>query len=148
MLTFKLFLESEEDKNIKSTLKKIPRHHAKLVDGYTFTFKGGNTLPGDDSHIGYMDRKPKEICIAAPWNYGREFTFLHEIAHLVLDKLVPNELKKKWVEIVKRTNKGEDEALHQSPEELFCMAYAQHYADNKMVKYNYPEWMHFIEQLP
>lgn len=144
MMTFKIFLENEEEKNIRQTLNKLPSRHSDLVRGYRFTLKGGNTLPGDDEHIGYMDEKPKEICVAAPWNYGREFTLLHEIGHQVWDKLVPDALKKRWVDIVRQTK----DRQKQSPEELFCMAYANFYAKNKMVIHDHPEWNKFIKDLP
>lgn len=149
MLTFKIFLENEEDQNIKDTLRKLPQKHSDLVHGFTFTLKSGNTLPGDDEHIGYMDRKPKEICVAAPWNYPREFTLLHEIAHLVWDKM-PQQLKKKWfslVDSVKSKEKDNREGFKQTDDELFCMTYAQFYSNNKMVKYDHKELLNFIKSL-
>jgi len=144
MLTFKNFIESEEDENIKDTLKKLPKSHSDLVHGYQFTLKGGNTLPGDDDHIGYMDDHKKKIAVAAPWHYGREFTVLHEIAHRVWETLVPDELKHKWKEIVERTKNKQK----QSAEELFCMAYANFYAKHQMVIHDHPEWNKFIRDLP
>jgi hypothetical protein len=144
MLTFKKYMESEEDDNIKDTLDKLPQNHSDLVRGYRFTLKGGNTLPGDDDHIGYMDDHKKHIAVAAPWNYGREFTVLHEIGHRVWEKLIPDELKHKWKEVVARTKNKQK----QSAEELFCMAYANYYAQHKMVIHDHPEWNKFIRDLP
>lgn len=147
MLTFKQFIEqseqSEEDKDILNTLSKIPQSHAALVKGYTFKFQGGNTLDGDDDHIGYVQDDPKVIVVAAPWNYGREFTLLHEIGHRVHEKL-PKEYHHRWAQIVART----PDKQPQSPEELFCMAYACHYAKNKITIHDHPEWHKFVEELP
>lgn len=134
---------SEEEKDIKRTLSKIPKGHAKLVQGYKWKFEPGNTLNGDDEHIGYIDDSEKEIAVAAPWNYGREFTILHEIGHRVWDRLSPY-LKREWEQIVKNTKRKQN----QSPEELFCMAYANHYAKNKIVIHDHNTWHKFIERLP
>ena len=148
MKSFSQFLEqkakTEEEKNIQATLKKIPDSHGKLIKDFHVNFEGGNTLHGDDQHVGYVDEEDKEICLASPWNYGREFTFLHEIAHKVYERLVSNDLKKKWAGIVKKTKNKQE----QSPEELFCMAYANHYIKNKIVIHDHPEWHKFIEELP
>jgi hypothetical protein len=148
MKSFSKFLEqkakTEEEKNIQATLKKIPDSHGKLVKDFHVRFEGGNTLHGDDQHVGYVDEEDKEICLASPWNYGREFTFLHEIAHKVYEKLMSNDLKKKWAEIVKKTKNKQK----QSPEELFCMAYANHFIKNKIIIHDHPEWHKFIEELP
>lgn len=135
--------KTEEDKNVLHTLSKLPPSHANLVKGYTFKFTGGNTLDGDDDHVGYIQEDPKVIVIAAPWNYGREFTLLHEIAHRVYDRL-PDSLKKQWALIVKNTPNRQD----QSAEELFCMAYGCHYAKNKITIHDHPAWHRFIEDLP
>ena len=146
MMTFKNFLESksqEEDKDILGTLSKIPPSHAALVKGYTFKLQGGNTLSDDDDHIGYVQEDPKEIVVAAPWNYGREFTMLHEIGHRVYDKL-SGDLKKRWAVIVYQTPKRQK----QSPEELFCMAYAAAYSKHPPVIHYHKAWLKFIYNLP
>ena len=147
MFTFKRFIEhEEEDKDILHTLSKIPLSHAALVKGYTFKFQGGNTLDGDDDHIGYVQEDPKVIMVAAPWNYGREFTLLHEVGHRVYDR-IPDDLKHRWAQIVARTP-NRTGLTERNPEELFCMLYAQFYASNKVTKYDYPEWLEFIGDLP
>lgn len=146
MLSFKTFLKNEgeeEDQDILKTLSKIPPSHAALVKGYTFKFQGGNTLDDDDDHIGYVQEDPKEIVVAAPWNYGREFTMLHEVGHRVYERLNDG-LKNRWAMIVDHTKNRQK----QSPEELFCMAYANHYCKNKVVIHDHPAWHHFIERLP
>lgn len=158
MLSFKKFFEqSEEDKDILNTLNKLPRSHAALVKGYRFKFQDGNTLQGDKENIGYVDPKRKEIVVAAPWNYGREFTVLHEIGHQIYDRL-PRELRKKWEMIVQQTKdrqkqlagyKGQStDAIDQAPDELFCMAYAQYYSGSGLLKYDNNIWSQFIEDLP
>ena len=147
MGSFRKFMHDEMDAekaDIARTLEKIPDSHAALVRGYRWKFHAGNTLNGDEEHVGYMDDHSKEIAVSSPWNYGREFTVLHEIAHRVWEKLVPMEMKKMWHKIVAATPEKQD----QSPEELFCMAYANRYAKNKIVIHDHPQWHEFIERLP
>lgn len=135
---------SEETKDIQRTLSKLPPSHAALVSGFKWKFQAGNTLDGDDDHVGYMDPMSKEIAVAAPYNYGREFTILHEIAHKVWEHLVPAQLKQQWTQIVSNTKHKQN----QEPEELFCMAYANTYAKNKIVIHTHPEWEAFVKGLP
>jgi len=144
MLNFYLLLEkiqSEEQKNINATLKKIPKKHRKLLNGFKIHFSGHNTLEGDKNHIGsiYMDK----IKIAAPWNYGREFTLLHEIAHLLWEKIITDEQKKEWSKVVKKNK----HRLKQNDEELFCMAYANTYARHKIKVHTNSDWEKFINNL-
>ena len=137
MLNFKLFLEqkmSEEDKNVKDTLGNIPDSHRALVSGYKFNLQNGNTLDGDDKHVGFLDDKQKTIAVAAPWNYGREFTFLHEIAHRVWDQLLSKTERDQWQQI-----------CPEDSEEKFCMAYANFYVKNPIAKYNKSKWKKFIQ---
>lgn len=144
MLSFKKFLnESEEEKDVHKTLEKLPQSHRGLVKGFDVQFHGGNTLNGDDEHVGYMDAQQRKIAVAAPYNYSREFTFLHEIAHTLWERL-GNDIKERWAEIVKRTKHKQN----QSPEELFCMAYANYYAKNKVTIHDHGEWNEFIGNLP
>lgn len=143
-ISFRQFVEmeeSEEKSDIQRTLEKIPQSHADLVRGFNWKFSAGNTLKGDDQHIGYIDIRTKEIAVAAPWNYGREFTVLHEIAHQVYDNLIDDEQKAQWEQIVANTENKQN----QSPEELFCMAYANFYAKNKITIHDHPEWNEFIK---
>ena len=143
-MSFRRFFEmeeSEEKTDIRRTLSKIPKSHAQLVGGFNWKFSAGNTLKGDDQHIGYIDTRTKEIAVAAPWNYGREFTVLHEIAHQVWDNLMQPEQKAMWEKIVANT----DNKQNQSPEELFCMAYANFYAKNKITIHDHPTWNNFIK---
>ena len=147
MIRFKRFLETqEEEKDIQNTLNKIPDSHAELVRGFTWKFHSGNTLDGDDQHVGYMDDEQQEIAVAGPWNYGREFTILHEIAHKVWEKL-PKQLHQQWVNVVNKIEKN-DEALNQNPEELFCHFYAAYYSKNPPAKFYQKEPFQFIEGLP
>ncbi len=149
MTGFKQFVESKEKEEVKETLEKLPQEHQELAKGYKFKFFGGCTLKGSDENIGMIhlnDEKKKEIHVAAPWNYGRQFAFLHEIGHLVYEKyMAPNaKLRKKWKEITEKTKKK----LEQPPEELFCHAYANTYCKNKVVIHNHPEWERFIKAIP
>lgn len=144
MANFKLWLvESEEQDDIKKTLAELPKSHADLVRGYTVKFQGGNTMKGDESHIGMVDDQTKTITLAAPWRYPRSYTYLHEIGHLVWAHFVTPEMKKEWSRLALR-NKTENP---QNDEEEFCMSYAQHFANNKLIKYHLPERNRFVKTL-
>jgi hypothetical protein len=146
-MSFREFLQDdmgEERGDIARTISKLPPSHQKLVQGYKWKFHAGNTLNGDDDHVGYMDDQEKVIAVASPWNYGREFTILHEIGHRVWEFLVPDQLKQIWAHIVANTKEKQD----QEPEELFCMAYANHFVKNKIVIHDHPQWHEFIKALP
>jgi hypothetical protein len=143
MISFKTYMESdsEEEKNLRDTLDKLPLSHRNLVKGFSFQLQPGNTLKGDDEHIGYLDKGPKKIAVAAPWHYGREFTFLHEVAHRVWEKL-DDSIRNQWKSVAGKA--GDKEGV----EEAFCMAYAAVYCKNPPVKYHHPEWIRFIKSLP
>lgn len=155
-MRFRDYLESdasmgEEKDDVLTTLSKLPHSHRNSIKGFSWKFQGGNTLSGDDQHVGYMDNQEKEIAVAAPWNYGREFTALHEIAHTIWERL-PQQIKQQWFQVVKNTKltpeDQQNDSLNQNPEELFCMSYACFYAKHKIVTYYKPEWMKFIKELP
>lgn len=156
MMRFREFVKNagleEEMQDIKKTLAKLPPSHAALVKGYHWKFHAGNTLNGDTQHVGYVDDNTKEIAVAAPWNYGREFTILHEVGHKVWENYIaPHpQLVHQWNHLVMHMTpeqKGND-TLKQEPEELFCMSYAQKYAENKIEKFDNPLWQKFIDQIP
>lgn len=134
---------SEMDKNISDTLKKIPKAHSAFVKNYAFKWQPGNTLKGDDEHIGIINPIRKTVTIAAPWNFGREFTLLHEIGHKVFENFMTTELKKEWESIIKKTK----HKVKQNAEELWCHAYANHFAKNKIEIHNHPTWDKFIEKI-
>lgn len=144
---------TEEKEDIKKTLAKIPPSHAALVKDFKWKFHGGNTLNGDDEHVGYMDADSKEIAVAAPWNFSREFAILHEIAHKVWENL-PRKEQQKWAELVNKnapqqakSNPQAKDSLKQPPEEIFCHSYANFYSKHKNATYNNPEWMNFMKNL-
>jgi len=143
MKSFYLLLEkiqSEEEKNVKATLKKIPKEHAALIKGFNLKFTPNNTLKNDKKHIGFIHKK--NIVVAAPYNYGREFTLLHEIAHMVWEKLVSKELKEKWNNLYKKYKKK----LGQNSEEIFCMIYSNIYVRHKLETYDNKELEDFIKK--
>lgn len=144
-MNFKIYLENTEKHHIdvKSTLKKLPKQQRDLIKGYKIEFQPNNTLKGDSGHIGFIDEEKKKITIAAPWNYGREFTLLHEIGHAVWKYLLKNEDKKNWNKIVKNTKNKQK----QNSEELFCMAYANYYAKHKVEIHNHDKWNEFIRNI-
>lgn len=141
---FKKFFEQtkEQEANIQATLKKLPTSHRALVGEYKIKWHGDNTLQGDDGHIGIVNPNNKTITIAAPWNYGREFTFLHEIGHKVFERFMTKEMFAEWKKIIAKTK----DKMKQNAEELFCMAYANHFAKNKIVIHNHPEWDDYIKK--
>ena len=140
-MNFSQFLieAEEEDKNVAAMLKKLPKKHAALMKGFKFRYVPGNTLKGDDEHIGLI--KGKTVTAAGPWNYGREFTTLHEVGHMVWEKLMTPELKKAWGKVAKknpRQNQDHDE-------ENFCMAYAGVYTKHPPTTHSHPAWTDFIK---
>lgn len=146
VMYFKQFLaesEAEYREDIKKTLANIPKRHAALVAGYKFKFQNSNTLNQDKEHVGLIDAAKKQIVIASPWNYGRQYTLLHEIGHMVYDKFLDDANKETWKKIVKRTK----DKQNQSAEELFCMAYANTYAKNQIVIHTHPEWERFVKTI-
>lgn len=133
-------IKSEEEKNVESTLKKIPQKHADLVRGFNLKFTPNNTLKNDKDHIGYIFKK--DIVVAAPYNYGREFTLLHEIAHMVWEKLISEKIKKEWNKVYKKYKKE----LNQNPEEGFCMVYANFHVKHKLKTYDKHDLENFIKE--
>jgi hypothetical protein len=135
-----------EDGDVAKTIAKLPIHHQELVKGYKFLFEPHNTLKGDKGHVGMIVNKPEKVIrIAAPWRYSREFTTLHEIAHLVHELYVKGTpLEKEWKIIVSNTkNKKKDE----SPEELFCHSYAATFCQHPPSIHDHPEWRSFINKV-
>jgi hypothetical protein len=146
-MNFKTFLEQnskEENKSVKEALNKLPKAYRNLVKGFKFKFLDGSTLNGDSEHVGYMTNKPKVIAVAGPWHYGREFTFFHEVAHLVWEQLCDKDTRKAWGKVLAATK---DKRQHQGEEEMFCMAFANFYAKNKIVIHDHDTWKEFIKGL-
>ena len=150
MNEFKLFLESEEEKDIKSLISKLPKTHQKLLHGFKFTFTPGNTLKGDNDHIGYIHKD--KVVVAAPFHYSRSMVAAHEIAHLVWEHLMTTSLKQEWSKLLKRTMPEQIKsqpaqnrsALKQNDEEILCMVYAATYAKHPPVTYLNPAWQNFV----
>ena len=151
VLNFKSFMErcdceTVPRKDIKKTLNKLPKSHKDLVRGFEINYTNGNTIEGDKKHIGTIHKR--KIVVAAPWNYGREFTTLHEIAHMVWEYKVDSSMRKEWNKIAKDSMEKNKDLRDENPLELFCMAYAQHYAKNKFTKFEHQKWHEFIKKIP
>lgn len=148
-MDFSLYMteSTKSEREIKATLKKIPKAHADLVRDYRVVFQPSNCLKGDDKHIGLIDEKNKTITIAAPWNYGREFTLLHEIGHAVWKYAVSEEKKAEWKKLLASVKRGNKKGLDQNEEEIFCMSYAQTYAKNTLKKYDHEKLVDFVRGL-
>ena len=100
-MRFRQYLSDEEKRDVRKTLEKIPKWHADLVRGYEIYFQPHNTLKGDEGHIGFIDEDKKKIVVSSPWNYGREYTLLHEIGHAVWKYILDDDDKKEWKKILK-----------------------------------------------
>lgn len=149
MHSFKKFILSEisyqeNGPDISSTLKKLPKKHKSLLRNFKVNFQKGNNLTGDDGHVGSLDMSKKKLEIAAPWNYGREWTFLHELGHLVWDDLLDSDFKNQWKEVIRNTKKKK---ANQDAEELFCHGYANYFSKNKIELHNHPEWNEFMKKV-
>lgn len=143
-----LLRESKEsEKDIEKTLSKIPENHRNLIKDYKISFQQSNSLHRDEKHIGVIDEKNKTITIAAPWNYGREFTLLHEIAHAVWKYLVSEQKKEEWSRLFKEAKSKNKKDLSQNEEEIFCMTYAQYYAKNKLKKFDHKNLLEFVSKI-
>ena len=151
LLNFKLFLMESGtfESDLRETLKKIPKKHQNLIKGWKFKAHPENTIKGDKKSCGLIDEKKKTITVASPWNYGREYTFLHEIGHLVWKYLMPEEKREKWAqttEVIRSKNK-KNKSLDQNDEELFCMAYAASYCNQPVVAFDHDSWIDFIKKI-
>ena len=148
-MSFREYLIKSENsykEEIKKTLNKLPATHSALIKGFKFEFQGGNTLKNDTQHVGMIDVAKKKIIIAATFRYGREWTILHELAHLIYAKFLTPVLIKEWKKITKSTKMKKED--RQDPQELFCHAYSCFYSKNKIVKFDFPEWEEFIKKVP
>lgn len=148
-MEFRHFLveSSKGDGDVRKTLGKIPKEHRELVKGYKILFQPSNTLKGDDGHVGFIDEEKKTITVSSPWNYGREYTLLHEIGHAVWKYRMGDRRKSEWRKMLAPVKKKNDKDLDQNDEEIFCMTYAQAYANNKMVKYDHDKLVEFARKV-
>ena len=152
-LDFKSFLTESHKKflsDIQKTIIKIPKNHRTLIKDYTFEKQNGNTLKGDGDHVGIIDEKKKKITVAAPWNYSRSFTLLHEVAHAVWKYIMTSKLKEDWSQLIKDTKKdmSNSTSLDQNDEEIFCHTYASVYANHPPTTYLNEKREKFIKNLP
>jgi hypothetical protein len=146
-MSFKEFFESqtsEEERNIKETLRRIPAAHRRLIASYRYELETGNTLDHDNQHVGQIDDKKKIITLAAPWLHSRELTFLHEVAHKVWTAILTEEQKKSWRELLKKHPYPDRK---ESTEEAWCMAYASTYAKHPPAIYLCDDWQRFVKRV-
>lgn len=143
MRSFIQFVEqkSEEEKNLQKTIAKLPEKYQKLLKNFNIKLTCKNTLNSDKNHIGVIHKF--DIEVAAPWNYGREFTFLHEVAHLIWEKLITKNQKKEWKKLAKLYK----HKPKMNEEELFCMFFASTYATHQIETYSQPKLVSFIKNL-
>jgi hypothetical protein len=133
--------KSEERKNLDAVVSRLPKAHQNLLKHFDITYTCKNTLDGDDEHIGMIFKYDVEV--AAPWRYSREFTTLHEIAHLVWEKLLDKEQKKEW----KKLSKLYKNEPKMNEEELFCMTYGAAYSTHPPTTYNLPKLIRFVKSV-
>jgi len=136
---------NEEQEDVRKTIKKLPKSHQKLVKSYKFKFQKNNTLNGDHDHIGENDEDKKIITVCAPWNYGREFTLLHEIGHLVWTHFMTDALKDQWKKAYEEAEMLKKD--RQNPEEIFCHAYAATFSQRPPMAYYKPKWVKLIKTI-
>ena len=135
----------KDNADIEDSLAKLPKGHRKLVHGFHIKLEPGNTLHGDDGHVGVVMTSPKkQIKVAAPFNYGREFTLLHEAAHIIWQVYVKGtKWEKEWSQVCKlNKNRKKDEP----DEENWCHAYSNHFVKHKIVTHTCPEWDDYMER--
>ena len=149
-LNFKNFILSEASSidasiDTKKTIKKLPKEHQLLLKGYKISFESGCSLKNDKNHIGYNDLNKRKIVVSGPWHYGREFTLLHEIGHLIWFHYMKNDKAKQatWKALVKATPNKVD----QQAEEVFCHTYANLYSKHKMISHNQKKNKKFVKSI-
>jgi hypothetical protein len=139
-LNFKIFLAGEEKNDIENTISKLPKKHQEAINNIEIEYTCGNTLDFDKNHVGQI--KNNKMVVSAPWNYSRQFTTLHEIAHVIWCKILNDKQKKEWAKISKKKKLKE-----KNIEELFCMAYANYYSKHKLLIYKNKHWEIFIKKI-
>jgi hypothetical protein len=142
-VNFRKYLNDSESTDVKKTLEKLPTKHRKLVAPFKIQFQGGNTLKGDKGHVGCVDEKKMTITVASPWNFPREFTFIHEIAHLVWREFMTPKLREEWARLLKK----KPPEVKDTDEEIFAHVYSNHFVSNKVPKHTDPSWDNFIKKL-
>jgi|LakMenE18May11ns_1017448.scaffolds.fasta_scaffold9946943_7 hypothetical protein len=145
---FKNFFENEEKDGLIKTLDKVPKKHRELIHNFEIKYKNGTTL--DKENVGL--KCGKKIQISSPWHYSKEFVTLHELGHVVYEKMSLKN-KNKWKKLLKNTIKNQREktnskdSLKQSQEEIFCMAYASTYCKHAPNTYVNKDWQNFIKTI-
>lgn len=146
MDSFLLFLEQtkEQEENVKKTIAKLPKTHQKLVDGYKFVWQCDNHLKGDKGHVGLLDTAKKTITIAASFRWSQEWVLLHEIAHLVYNILLSEEMRGKWAELMKKVKRPLGE---KDDEEVFSHSFSNHFAFNQVDKFDDDRVMDMMKEI-
>lgn len=145
---FKKFFENEEKDGLYKTLEKVPKKHRELIHNFEIEYKNKTTL--DKENVGL--KCGKKIKVASPWYYSKEFVTLHELGHVVWEQL-ENSIKNKWKNLLKETIKDQKNksksrgSLNQSPEEIFCMAYASAYSKHPSNNFYNKKWIDFIKSI-
>ena len=142
-MEFNTFLENHE-KEINGTISKLPKRLQKILSGYNYVFEPGLGLKGDKKHIGAIDSEKKKITVSAPFEYGRNFCLLHELGHLYYAAFMTKKEKDVWKDVSQIT-KRKNRHLDNNDEENFCHSFAQHFCQNKLVKFSHPEWEKFMK---
>lgn len=143
-MNFKKFFDNKKD--IENTINLLPEKHVKLLDGVILNYTCNNTLNFDNKSVGML--KNNKIIISAPWHYSRQFTTLHEIAHIVWCKGLSTKQKEDWKKIFNQEkNKIKHPSIKQNHEEIFCMCYANYYSKHKLKTYENEKWYEFVKNL-
>ena len=117
---------------------------------YNIELKYNNGTTLDKKNVGL--KCGTKISIASPWHYSKEFVTLHELGHVVWEDSKPK-IRNKWKKLLNRTikdhkkNSKSKSSLNQSPEEIFCMAYASSYSKHPSSVFYNTKWIKFIKSI-
>ena len=135
----------KDNADIEEALAKLPKAVRKLVAGFHIKLEPGNTLHGDDGHVGVIMTHPKkQIKVAAPWNYGRAFALYHEVGHLVFAAHVKGtKWEEEWKSVCKKNpNRKKDEP----DEENWCHSFSNHFIKHKVLTHTHPAWEDYFNR--
>lgn len=147
MDNFKSYLKKQEE-DVDKAIKRLPKKHQQLLQGYTVYFQDGNTLKGDNEHIGVVDTEKKTINLAAPLRFSREFVLYHETAHLVWAAYIKGTpLEQEWNSLVKKYKTKGITKRKENTEEVFAHTYANSFCTYKNLLFNVKPLENFIKKL-
>lgn len=138
----KSFREFVTIPDVKDTIESLPKCFQKLVKGFKVKFLSTDTLPKNKENIGYI--QGDKIVVCNPYYYSRQFTFLHEIGHMVYTYYIhKTKFEQEWKDILSKVKNK----INQNAEEQFCHFFASFYCRYPLVKHSHPEYEKFFKKL-